>query len=317
MPVAQFDGMEVLVTGAFGNIGSSAVAQLRAQGHHVRCFDVPSKGNLRRAHGATSVVWADIRDADAVQRAVRGTDVVVHLAAILPPYVAEDPQTARDVNVGGTENVLSAVDKHGSRILLASTLDVYGHTQHLDPPRRVDDPVRATDEYSGHKIRCEELVRRSARPWAIYRFGDVPPNEPRRPHPIMFAIPLDNRIELVHRDDAGLAIANGVKADIWGRTWLIGGGPSCQVRYRDMLFRVMASVGLGELPESAFSTEPYCTDWLDTEESQRVLRFQRHTFDEIMAYVAEVSRPALPARLVLPLLRPLARRQILKLSPHL
>ena len=87
--------MQVLVTGAFGNIGSSAVAQLRGQGHQVRSFDVPSKANLRRARGATNVVWADIRDEDAVQRAVRGQDVVVHLAGLIPPQVAEDPETAR------------------------------------------------------------------------------------------------------------------------------------------------------------------------------------------------------------------------------
>jgi len=309
--------MRVLVTGAFGNIGSSVVAQLRGRGHQVRCFDVPSKVNLRRARGATNVVWADIRDEEAVQRAVRGQDVVVHLAYVIPPHVNENPETAREINVGGTTSVLDAVTRHDSRVLFASTLDVYGPTQHLEPPRRVDDPAVATDAYSTHKIRCEELVRKSPQPWAIYRFADVPPPQARRPHPIMFEIPLDNRIELVHRDDAGLAVANGVEADIWGRTWLIGGGPGCQVRYRDLLYRSMAPYGLGELPESAFSTEPYCTDWLDTEESQRVLRFQRHTFDEIMADVVACGRPALPTRLVLPLVRPLARRQILKLSPHL
>jgi hypothetical protein len=180
----------------------------------------------------------------------------------------------------------------------------------------VHEPTSRTDEYSGHQIRCEELVRESPQPWAIYRFGDVPPNEARRPHPTMFAIPLDNRIELVHRDDAGPAVANGVSADIWGRTWLIGGGPSCQVRYRDMLGCALAAFALGALPDSAFSTDPYCTDWLDTEESQRVPPFQRHSFDDIMAYVVEHSRPPLAARLVLPLVRSLARRQILKLSPH-
>lgn len=308
--------MQVLVTGAFGNIGSSVVAQLRLQGHEVRQLDVPSKANLRRARGATNVFWADIRDADAVQRAVRDQDVVVHLAGLIPPQVAEAPEVARAVNVGGTQNILDAVVRHDSRILFASTLDVYGHTQHLVPPRRVTDPVSETDEYSGHKIRCEQLVRESPRPWAIYRFGDVPPAEARRPHPVMFAIPLDNRIELVHRDDAGLAVANGINAAIWGHTWLIGGGPSCQVRYRDMLGRALDAFGLGALPDSPFSTEPYCTDWLDTEESQRVLQFQRHSFEEIMAYVVEASRPPLAARLVLPLVRGMARRQILKLSPH-
>jgi nucleoside-diphosphate-sugar epimerase len=240
------------------------------------------------------------------------------LAFISPPHVEADPVTAREVNVDGTIAVLDAVDRHSSRILFASTLDVFGRTQHLEPPRKVADPVAATDEYSAHKIECEELVRRSPRPWAIYRFADVPPKQRRSPHPLMFAIPLENRIEVVHVDDVGLALANGIGGDqIWGRIWLIGGGGDCQMRYRDLLDRSLAPLGIGELPEKAFSTMPYCTDWLDTADSQRVLRYQRHTFDEIMDYVLRFSRPPLMARMAMPVIRPLVRRSILKLSPHI
>lgn len=309
--------MKILVTGAFGNIGFGVVEELRRQGHTVRCFDLPTAANRKKAGGA-DVVWADIRDADAVDAAVRGQDVVIHLAFVIPPQVEADPATAREINVGGTTNVLDAVAKHESRVLFASTLDVYGRTQHLAPPRTVTDPVAVTDEYSKHKIECEELVRASPRPWAIYRFADVPPKARRSPHPLMFAIPLDNRIEVVHVDDAGLAVANGAGGDrIWGHTWLIGGGGDCQVRYRELLKRSLAPLGIGELPERAFGTTPYCTDWLDTTESQRELQYQRHSFDEIMAYVNEFSRPPLVVRTAMPLLRPFVRRSLLKLSPHL
>ncbi len=231
--------MKVLVTGAFGNVGVSAVENLVRQGHSVRCFDLPTPANHKKARTVTAeVLWGDIRDQDTVDADADGQDVVVHLAFVIPPNVAEDPARARAVNVGGTTNVLAAVERHSARILFASTFDVYGRTQHLEPPRTVDDPLEATDEYSAHKIECERLVRASARPWSIFRFADVPPKQRRTPHPIMFEIPLDTRFEVVHVDDVGLALANGVVTDeIWGRTWLIGGGPSCQVQYRDMLVR--------------------------------------------------------------------------------
>jgi nucleoside-diphosphate-sugar epimerase len=260
--------MKILVTGACGNIGSSVVEELRRQGHLVRCLDLPTAANRKKARtlaATVEVIWSDIRDVHAVDAAVQGQDVVVHLAFIIPPHVDDDPATASEVNIDGTTVVLNAVRRHASRILFASTLDVFGRTQHLDPPRKVTDSVAATDEYSKHKIKCEELVRQSPHPWAIYRFADVPPKQRRSPHPLMFAIPLEQRIEVVHVDDVGLAVANGISSDqIWGQTWLIGGGGDCQVRYRDLLNRSLAPLGIAELPEKAFSTTPYCTDWLDT-----------------------------------------------------
>ncbi len=52
--------MRVLLTGAFGNIGLHTLRELLAQGHTVRCFDVPSKENQRRARqtaGRFEVTW--------------------------------------------------------------------------------------------------------------------------------------------------------------------------------------------------------------------------------------------------------------------
>ncbi len=98
---------------------------------------------------------------------------------------------------------------------------------------------------------------------------------------------------------------------------MIGGGATCQVYYRDYLERVMQATGIGQLPEKAFGHDPYRTDWLDTAESQRLLNYQRHTFDEIIADVIRASLPTGPAKLMLPLLRPFVRRWILSLSPYL
>jgi UDP-glucose 4-epimerase len=242
----------------------------------------------------------------------------VHLAYIIPPLCLEQPETSRDVNVGGTRNVVAAIGRAGERdgraprLLFASTLDVYGHTSHLAPPRRVDDPVAATDVYTQHKIECEALVRESGLVWSIFRFADVPPIALRDPHPIMFTIPLDQRFEMIHPRDAGLAVACGVERDeIWGRVWNIGGGPRCQLTYGQYLSAFLEAMEIGALPPEWFATDPYCTDWLDTDESERLLRYQRHGFEDVVRETAALlgwRRPLVRA------LKPLVRWRIGKLA---
>ncbi len=311
--------MNVLLTGAFGNVGSHALLELLRQGHRVRCF---SRGSIERRRRArelppgVEVAWGDIRDASAVSRAAAGVEAVVHLAAVIPPRSEELPEEACEVNVDGTRNVVAACRERSpaARLLFASSFDVHGHTLHRPPPRRVDDPLVATDAYTSHKIAAEALVREAGVPWCVLRLADVPILGIRDPHPIMFEIGLDNRIESLHADDAGLAIANALRTpEAWGRVLLVGGGRSCQLTYREYLTRVLAAMGLDPLPEEAFSRAPYATDWIDTEESQRLLRYQRHGFDDIAAAIAASLGWK---RHLVPLARPFARSAMLRLSPY-
>ncbi len=83
--------MRVLLTGAFGNVGQSALEELLRQGHRVRCFDLRTKANERAARrygDRIEVVWGDLRRPEEVARAVEGQDAVVHLAFIIPNRLA-------------------------------------------------------------------------------------------------------------------------------------------------------------------------------------------------------------------------------------
>ncbi len=316
--------MRILVTGAFGNVGLSTVQALIEQRHTVRCFDRLAKQTEKKAQlvkDKAEVIWGDIRNAQAVAAAVKEQEVIIHLAYIIPPAVNENLMLAQQVNVEGTQNVIEAAkaQEQPPKVLFSSSLDVFGPTQDQEPPRRVTDPVMASDEYTKHKLLGEEMLRTSGLEWAIYRFGDVPPMEARQIHPIMYTIPLDTRIELIHTHDVGLAISNGMHNPIWGKVWLIGGGPTCQIRYRDYLYRSLANVGIQPPPDEAFAPadKPYCTDWLDTEESRALLQYQRHSFDEIMQDVAKATQPKGAISLLLPFLSPLIRYRMLRMSPYL
>jgi UDP-glucose 4-epimerase len=130
----------------------------------------------------------------------------------------------------------------------------------------------------------------------------------------MFEIALANRIEMIHPEDAGLAIARAVSCpEVWGRTLNIGGGPRCQLTYREHLGAFLDSMGVGRLPDEAFTTDPYCTDWLDTEESQRLLGYQRKSFDDVVRETATLlGWRAPPTRAF----QPAVRAGILRLSPR-
>ena len=311
--------MKVLLTGGAGNIGSHTLPQLVAHGHTVRSFErstTASRRTARHLPPGVEVVWGDITDAAAVLRATAGVDAVVHLAALIPPAADDEPGRARAVNVEGTANVLAACRAQPTppRLLFSSTFDVHGYTLDKPPPRHVDDPLVATNPYTEHKIKCEELVRESGLTWCVFRFADVPVLGVRDPHPIMFEIGLDNRIEALHADDAGLAIVNAVETpEVWGRILFVGGGSSCQLTYREYLTRLMAAMGIKALPDDAFSTAVYATDWIDTAESEALLHYQRHDFADIAEAIA--ASLGWKRRLV-PLVGPLARGAILRLSPY-
>ena len=314
--------MKILLTGAFGNIGFSTLQELLKQGHTVRSFDLRNKLTEKKARqvaGKTEIIWGDIRDAQQVASLVVDQDIIIHLAAILPPEVDERLEEAAAVNVEGTRSLLEAAKQQPQppKFLFSSSLDVFGFTQDQPPPRKVTDPVVATDAYTTHKLQDEAMITTSGLVWSIYRFSDVPPLAARKPHPIMYRIPLDTRFDMLHTTDAGLAIANGLAHDeIWGRVWLIGGGPRCQVYYRDYLGRMMDAMGIGKLPEAAFGHDPYCTDWLDSEESEQLLHYQRHSFDEIVDELITYAAPGGPTKLIMPVVRPFVRRWLLSMSPY-
>ena len=260
--------MNILLTGAFGNVGQSALDAMADQGHRVRALDVGNPRNRRRARQYSGrpgieIIWGDIRDRSAVERASSGCDVVVHLAFVIPPLTDIDPTLSEQVNVGGTRHVLEAAAKLSppARVLFVSTFDLFGRTQDKQPPRRVSDPVVATDTYTAHKLQCEEMVQSSGLDWLIVRFADVPIIGFRSPSPIMFELPLANRFEVIHSKDAGLALARAVTCDqVWGRG-RTGWAAVRPARWNDRTYLegMLNAMGVGTLPDRAFTSRAWPT----------------------------------------------------------
>ncbi len=157
---------KILVTGADGFIGSHLTEYLLQQGYDVRAFvlynsfgswgwldtlDASQKQNL-------DVFMGDIRDPNGVRTAMKGCDVVLHLAALIGiPYSYHSPDTYVDTNIKGTLNVLQgARDLDIERVVHTSTSEVYGTALHV--PIDEEHPLQGQSPYSATKIGADQMA---------------------------------------------------------------------------------------------------------------------------------------------------------------
>jgi len=144
-----------LVTGGAGFIGSHIVERLLRDGHRARVLDDLSSGkesNLEAFRSEVELIKGDIRDAQLVNQAMKGVDIVFHEAALgsVPRSVA-DPVTTHEVNMTGTLNVLLAARDAGvKRVVYASSSSVYGETPEL--PKREQMTPQPLSPYALSKL---------------------------------------------------------------------------------------------------------------------------------------------------------------------
>ncbi|HEX7183641.1 MAG TPA: NAD-dependent epimerase/dehydratase family protein [Thermoanaerobaculia bacterium] len=150
----------VLITGGLGFLGSHLASRFSAGGETVRILARPQ----RKAEARDSpheIVWGDIRDPEAVDQAVRGSEVVVHLVSNFRKGGSDDKE-AHAVNVQGTRNILESCSRHGVRQLIhCSTIGVHGSV--LEIPANEETPFNPLDLYQETKLQAEQEVWRHHR----------------------------------------------------------------------------------------------------------------------------------------------------------
>lgn len=166
MPTSQFANKKILVTGADGFIGSHLTEALVHAGASVTAFvyynSFSSWGWIdsleKEIRDALRIFAGDVRDPNGVRVAVRGQDMVFHLAALIGiPFSYHSPDSYVDTNIKGTLNVLQACREAGTeRVLVTSTSEVYGTAKYV--PIDEDHPFQGQSPYSATKIGADRLA---------------------------------------------------------------------------------------------------------------------------------------------------------------
>ncbi len=171
--------MKALVTGASGFTGSNLALELKARGHDVRGFVRNPAKAKKLVDAGIELAVGDITDAASVLSAAEGCDIIYHIAAAYREAKHAD-EVYRQVNVGGTRNVLDAAEHHKvKRVVHCSTVGVHGD---VDVPADEGAPFGPGDIYQVTKLEAEKLARARfanglsgvvVRPAAIYGPGDM------------------------------------------------------------------------------------------------------------------------------------------------
>jgi dTDP-glucose 4,6-dehydratase len=167
---------KIFITGADGFIGSHLTESLVRAGFSVRAFvmynsfnswgwldDVPAE-----VKASMEIFAGDVRDPHGVNEAMRGCDIVLHLAALIAiPYSYHSPDTYIDTNVKGTLNVLQSARQLGvQRVIHTSTSEVYGTARFV--PITEEHPLQGQSPYSASKIGADQLA------YSFYSSFDLP-----------------------------------------------------------------------------------------------------------------------------------------------
>lgn len=162
----DWKGKNVLVTGAGGFIGSHLTETLARRGASVTAFlrynSRGSRGSLdfivKELRSDIRIIMGDIKDPDAMRKAVKGQEVVFHLAALIGiPYSYVHPIDYVQTNVVGTSHLLSACLHHNvEKIVHTSTSEVYGTARYV--PIDEDHPLQGQSPYSASKIAADQIA---------------------------------------------------------------------------------------------------------------------------------------------------------------
>tara|TARA_B110000211_G_scaffold141165_1_gene161307 strand:+ start:2838 stop:3833 length:996 start_codon:yes stop_codon:yes gene_type:complete len=167
---------KVLVTGADGFIGSHLVEELIKQGYQVKAFCYYNSFNSwgwldsfsKELLNQIEIFTGDVRDPNGVRTAMKGCDVVFHLAALIAiPYSYHSPDSYVDTNVKGTLNIIQAAkDLNIERVLVTSTSEIYGTAQYV--PIDEKHPKQPQSPYSASKIGADCMAD------SFFRSFDMP-----------------------------------------------------------------------------------------------------------------------------------------------
>lgn len=264
--------MRVLVTGGTGAFGRAVAARLARRGVDTVAMARHEPSWLPRGVG---FVAADVGDPDGVASAMHGCDAVVHLAWMMS--ATGELTDTREVNVGGSANVLAAMEKVGCRrLVFASSVTAYGTARHHAEAFREDEPLRPDPafEYAHHKMEVEGLIAASGVDAVVVRaaatLGRGIDNSVTQQFsaPIFPAVRGDTNLwQLVHQEDVGRFLAGAALTERSGVVNLAADDvltpeelgalierptPRLPARVATAMISTMAKLGVTEMDPAAY-----------------------------------------------------------------
>ncbi|MDC1196007.1 NAD(P)-dependent oxidoreductase [Crocinitomicaceae bacterium] len=298
---------KVLMTGGTGAIGLQLLKQMQAENRldQISVLVRDSKTNrkkLKAFGNKLTVHFGDITNLDSVKKAVKGKDVVIHLAALIPTVEDSNDALVTRVNVGGTENVVRAMESESPNafLLFSSSVAIYGD-RIKGPDIKVTDPPKGLehDNYSKTKVDAEAIIMSSKLNWSIFRLSAIMGIGNHKVSGIMFDVPLETKMEISTVKDTanGFVCALDKQSVLNHQIFNLAGGKQCQLTYKEFLTKAFHSFGMGQpnFHEFAFAKQNFhCGYYQDSDILENLIHFRSDSvetyFKRFRASVPTVQR---------------------------
>ena len=282
---------KILLTGASGTVGLAVLKELctMKNEYEVTVFDEKSHKTINKFKpykDDVEIVYGDIRDVNDLIKIVHNKDVVIHLAAIIPPLADDKPPLAYQVNVEGTKRLINLLELHSPNafFLYSSSISVYGDRL-KNPLITVDDKLNPSegDEYAKTKILAENIIQNCELDWTIFRLTAIMGGH--KISKLMFHQPLKTSLEIASPEDTARAFVFAIdkQMQLSKEIFNLGGGESCRIVYDDFLSHSFEIYGLGELdfPLKTFAEKNFhCGYYDDGDVLDNILNFRKDTLLE-------------------------------------
>lgn len=281
--------IKVVLTGAGGSIGYETLKQLILKDDlEITAVDLPTTKNKRRLkkyEDKANIVYGSINDEKLMEDLLWNADVIIHLAAIIPPLADSKPDLTRKVNFFGTKTIVDIIKERNKNcfLIFSSSISVYGDRVD-DPWITVNDPLCPSegDYYAYVKIETEKMIQESKINYTIFRLTGIM-GHPML-DPLMFHMPLNTKMEIASTIDTARAFVNAVynEKKLNKKIFNLGGGENCRTTYREFLINMFKIYGINikYLKELAFAEKNFhCGYYKDTKILNDILDFQRDTLD--------------------------------------
>ena len=282
----------ILLTGATGTVGKEALKQLCTNSHYtisVLCRDSPKNRKiLNPFSNRITLISIDLSNPSDIEKLEGKFDVVIHLAAVIPPLADEQPELTRKVNHLGTKCLIERLEiiSPNAFFMYSSSIAVYG--DRLKTPNiSVQDtlPEHEEDVYAQSKLDTEPIIRQSRLDWTIFRLTAIMGVKNHKMTGLMFHMPLDTRMEICMPEDTARAFTNGIekKDELKNRVFNLAGGPSCRTTYEEFLginFRING-LGAVDFPPKTFAEKNFhCGDYIDGDDLENITHFRKHSLED-------------------------------------
>lgn len=314
----------ILVTGCTGTVGSALLKLLSGnKSYQVTAFDLKNKRSiqsLKKFKEKINIVYGDICDKEAVYSVCKDKEVIIHLAALIPPKADLYPDLAYNINVQGTQNIIDAILQHGERsfLLYSSSVSVYGDRLKT-PFIKVTDLLCPSegDHYGATKVEAERRIQSQLMNWSIFRLTAIMGIENHKMGEIMFHMPLNTPMEIASPEDTAIAFAKAIekREDLNQQIFNLSGGKDCKITYLEFLQRSFQAFGLGsvDFPNKAFAEKNFhCGYYDDGDLLEHILHFRNDTIETHFLKLKNSISPI--QRNLTSLFRKQIKRKLLSLS---